>query len=217
MTVYTLVVGDIESCCYILAAPDQREAIVIDPGDDGDVILAELARARVAPSLIINTHGHADHIAANAALKEAFPKATLCVHEADALMLVKPVKNLSVFFGASVKSPEPDRLLAHGQRLAVGSLALEVRHIPGHTAGGVALYHAPHESGDGALFSGDTLFAGGIGRFDFPGGDEALLLRGIGEQILSLPDETIIYPGHGPATTVGEEKRSNPFLQSPAK
>jgi len=213
MIVKSLVVGDIESCCYIVSASGHRDAMVIDPGGDGPIILEELRRANLTPSLIVNTHGHADHIAANAALKEASPQAQICIHEADAHMLVKPVKNLSVFLGTIVKSPPADRRLKHGDSLEAGGLALAVRHVPGHTAGGIVLYHAPDPADpSGTVFCGDAVFAGSIGRTDFPGGDLKLLLKGIHEQILSLPDETILYPGHGPATTVGEERRSNPYL-----
>jgi len=213
MTVQTLVVGDLQSCCYIVSNSGQREVIVIDPGDEGERIAAELGDADLVPELIIDTHGHGDHIGGNAALKKAFPDAQLCIHPADADMLTQPKKNLSVFLGFLVRSPEADRLLEHGDRIEVGSLTFEVRHVPGHTDGGIVLYHSPNGPDDpGILLCGDAVFAGSVGRTDFPGGDWELLLESIRGQILSLPDNTIVYPGHGPTTTVGEERSNNPFL-----
>ena len=213
MTVRCLLVGDLASCCYIVHAPHKKNALIVDPGGDAPVILQALKDNGLRAAFIVNTHGHADHIAANAPLKEAFPEAVICVHEADAPLLVKPVKNLSVFFGSVVKSPPADRLLRHGDLIELDGLRFEVRHTPGHTAGGIVLYHAPTAAEEnGCAFCGDALFAGSIGRTDFPGGNHTLLLRSIRKQILSLPDETILYPGHGPDTTVGIERSENPFL-----
>lgn len=213
MTVRCLQVGDLASCCYLVHSSHKTRALIIDPGGDAPVILEALEKYGLRAAMIFNTHGHADHIAANARLKEAFPDAVICVHEADAALLVKPVKNLSVFFGSVVKSPPADRLLRHGDVVEFDGLRFEVRHVPGHTAGGIVLYHPPAQGeAHGCAFCGDAVFAGSIGRTDFPGGDYRLLIHGIREQILSLPDDTILYPGHGPETTVGKERSLNPFL-----
>ncbi len=166
------------------------------------------------PKYIVNTHGHADHIAANAALVEAYPDAELCIHPADAEMLGKPTKNLSAFFGEPLRSPPAGRMLNEGDCLSIGANTLTVIHVPGHTPGGIALYWPGTDAVAGMLFCGDALFAGGIGRTDFPGGDEKALLAGIREKLFVLPDDTLVLPGHGPSTTIGREKETNPFFGS---
>ena len=210
MILHSLVVGSLEACCYVVADEASRAAMIIDPGDDADVIARHVDDDKLQPNYIVDTHAHVDHIGANSALKERYPEAELCIHAEDAAMLEKPSRNLSLFVGHSYKSPPADRLLSEGDEIAVGGLRFRVLHVPGHTPGGICL-HCP-ELTPSVIFTGDTLFAGGIGRSDFPGGDGELLIRGIQDRILSLPDDTIVYPGHGPETTVGEEKRSNPFL-----
>jgi glyoxylase-like metal-dependent hydrolase (beta-lactamase superfamily II) len=208
----TLTVGPMQVGCYVVSDKQREQAMIIDPGGSADLILESVRVSGVRPMYIVNTHGHADHIGANAALKEAYRDAELCIHEADAPMLERPSKNLSMFLGAAVKSPPADRLLEDGSELPLGAHTFEVLHLPGHTPGGIGLYWAGTDSVAGMLFSGDALFAGGIGRTDFPGGDEAELLRAIRERVFCLPEDTLILPGHGPTTTVRREKRSNPFF-----
>lgn len=202
-----LAVGPMQTGCYIVSDKPTDEMMVIDPGGDPDMIVESVRMTGVSPAYIVNTHGHADHIAANAALKEDYPGAQICIHPADAEMLLKPLKNLSAFLGSSVKSPPADRLLDEGDEIALGDNRFRVIHVPGHTAGGIALYWPGTDAVAGMLFSGDALFAGGIGRTDFPGGDEKVLLAGIREKLFALPDDTLVLPGHGPSTTVGREKQ----------
>lgn len=210
--IYQLVVakGIVDTNCYVYACPETRAAAVIDPGAfnarEVKSILDVLADRRLAASVIINTHGHVDHIAGNGAVKDA-TGARLMIHELDAPMLVSDKLSGAAMFGFECKPVAADALLAGGQVVQVGKLGLEVRHTPGHTPGGISLV------GDGVVFSGDTLFAASIGRTDLSGGSEAVELKSIREQLLTLPDDTVVRPGHGPRTTIGREKQVNPYLR----
>jgi glyoxylase-like metal-dependent hydrolase (beta-lactamase superfamily II) len=155
--------------------------------------------------LIVNTHAHIDHIEANSDLKEK-TSALLCIHSADADMLVNPQKNLSFFIGSPVSSPASDRLLSDGDVLEFGTLRLRIIHTPGHSPGSICLLD------DERIFTGDLLFAGGIGRYDFPGSSYETLMDSLWK-VMELDDDLVVYPGHGPKTTIGEERRTNPFLQ----
>ena len=213
MIVDRLVVGALETNCYVAGCPRTREAAVIDPGADAQKILSRVEAGALSVRWIIDTHGHADHIAANADLKAAFPEACLAVHEADAAYLEQPALNLSLAFGVPVTSPPADRLLHDGDEIAVGSLRFRVIHVPGHTPGGIALYaRDSDEGGTPVLFDGDAIFAGSIGRSDFPGGSHRQLVEAIRERLLILPPETVVYSGHGEPTTIGAEAATNPFL-----
>jgi glyoxylase-like metal-dependent hydrolase (beta-lactamase superfamily II) len=212
LKVDTLTVGDLQVACYIVTDKATDATMVIDPGGDADLIIESVRMTGVAPRLIVNTHGHGDHIGANAALKAAYPDAELCIHEADAALLTDPQRNLSAFFGEAIESPPADRLLTEETPLELGQNRFRVIHVPGHTPGGIALYWAGTDSVAGMLFPGDALFAGGVGRTDFPGGDQELLLRGIREKLLVLPPDTLVLPGHGPTTTIAREKQTNPFV-----
>jgi glyoxylase-like metal-dependent hydrolase (beta-lactamase superfamily II) len=194
---------------YVVRRPGRTDAVVIDPGFEPEPVLAHLADEGLTVRLILNTHGHVDHIAGNAALKRAFPAAPLIIGTGDAAMLTDPMLNLSGAAGVAVVSPPADRLVAEGDAIEDAGLRLEVLEIPGHSPGHVAfvLRDTPP-----VVFGGDVLFRGSIGRTDFPGGDLDLLLRGIRAKLWPLPDDTVVYPGHGPATTVGHERRTNPFL-----
>jgi len=207
--VESLVIGPFEVNTYVLYLDGGHDAVVIDPGDAPREILELLSRHRLNVTHVINTHGHGDHIAGNAALKAAFPGAKICVHPRDAHMLSDANANLSAAFGFSVTSPEADLRIEGNTELAAAGIAFRVEHVPGHSPGSVCL--VPLDAGT-LVFSGDTLFAGSIGRTDLPGGNTGLLLAGIRDKILSLPDETVVYPGHGVKTTVGVEKRENPFV-----
>ena len=205
LLVHRLVVSPFETNCYIAADESTREALIIDPGDEAHLISDAIYGCDVTVIGIVNTHGHADHIGSNAALKGEFD-CPIMIHRLDAPMLTDPQANLSASLGPGLVSCPPDRLLAEGDEIAVGGLMLKVIHTPGHTPGGICLY------GEGVLFSGDTLFMDGIGRTDFPGGSQRQLMDSIRTKLLVLPEETIVYPGHGPNTTIGREKHQNPWL-----
>lgn len=204
LNIKTLVVGPIQNNCYIVSDQNNR-TFVIDPGGDGQQIVAECQGLDI--QYIINTHGHLDHIGANDALKEAFPGAKLAIHQDDEKMLYDANLNLSSLMGENIKSPKADIVLKDGDALPFGERELKIIHTPGHTLGGILVQI------DNFLFTGDTVFAGSIGRTDLPGGDMKTLLKSIKEKFLSLPDGLIVYPGHGEETTVKEEKESNPFFQ----
>jgi hydroxyacylglutathione hydrolase len=205
MLIKCLTVGPIQANCYLVWDEATREALVIDPGDEGSKILTEINNEQLKVKYIVNTHGHMDHISANACVKEA-TGAKLLIHIADAPYLQDTEKNLSAFMGNPGESSVPDQLLNGGEELRVGSLIFTVFPTPGHTPGGISLKTA------GVIFTGDALFRDSIGRTDFPGGDYAMLIKSILEQIMPLEDQTAVYPGHGPATTVGYERAHNPYL-----
>lgn len=196
----------------LLWRPGSPDAVVVDPGLDVAKILAAIAAHELTPIAILNTHGHSDHIAGNAALKKAFPDAPLLIGKGDAVMLSDPVLNLSAGYGVPLTSPAADRLLSEGDRLDFAGVPMLVREIPGHSPGHVVFIL------DGetpiVVIGGDVLFAGAVGRTDFPGGSMPQLLRGIREKLYTLPDDTVVYPGHGPDTTIGEEKATNPFVRA---
>jgi hydroxyacylglutathione hydrolase len=193
---------------YIAWRQGRSDAIVVDPGFEPDAVLDRLRAEGLTAVMILNTHGHVDHIAGNEALKAAFPDAPLVIGAGDAAMLTDPMLNLSGLAGLPVTSPPADRTVREGNVVEVAGLRLEVLDIPGHSPG-----HVVFVLRDGpVVFGGDVLFAGSIGRTDFPGGDLDQLLNGIRAKLWPLPDATAVYPGHGPATTVGDEKRTNPFL-----
>jgi len=210
MEIHTFVLGPLAVSAYVVV--EGEEALVVDAPAGAERIAEFLRERGLAARWLVNTHGHADHIQGNAALKEAFPQMTLAIGEADAPMLVHPMKNLSMLLGAWVKSPEADRLLADGDRVALGGTELEVLATPGHSAGSVSLYHPEGPDGRPVCFCGDVLFAGGIGRTDLPGQSHETLLDSIRRRLLTLPPETVLYPGHGPATTVRREAQTNPWL-----
>jgi len=206
MLVTTLAVGPIDTNCYVAGCKETLEGMIVDPGGDADRILAAVKEMNLKIQYVVNTHAHFDHVGANRALVEA-TGATLVVHPDEVAAL--KAGGGAQWFGFPVDpSPEPGLLVREGDTLPVGQLVFQVMHIPGHSPGHIVLYEAEK----GVLFDGDVLFQRGIGRSDLPGGDHATLMRGIHEKILSLPDETVVYAGHGPATTVGEERRLNPWL-----
>lgn len=198
-----------EENTYIVWQEGREDALVIDPGLQPEAILDCLEQEGLTVAAVLNTHGHADHIAGNAVIKNAYPSAPLVIGELDAVMLTDADLNLSTAFGMPVVSPAADQTVKEGDRLEYAGIALEVRHIPGHSPGHVVFLH--HEP-PGMVFGGDVLFAGSIGRSDFPGGSQRALIEGIREKLLCLPAETEVYPGHGPDTTIGEERESNPYL-----
>ncbi len=206
MIIKKLEVGPIMANCFILGCESTKEAVVIDPGDDADRILMELAKAELKVKYLINTHGHFDHVGGNKMMKET-TGATLAIHPDDEPMLNELSRSAQMFGLSAENSPPADLLLNDGDEVAFGEITLKVIHTPGHSKGGICLYTAGH------LFAGDTLFAGSIGRTDLPGGDYDTLISSIKEKLLSFDDDTIVYTGHGPETNIGNEKRMNPFLR----
>jgi glyoxylase-like metal-dependent hydrolase (beta-lactamase superfamily II) len=191
--------------CYILGCEETNAAAVIDPGGDVDKILLALTDASLKVEHIINTHGHFDHVSGNKRLKDA-TGATLWIHALDAPML-NQLSASAVSFGLSVEnSPPPDQFLEDGTTIVFGGISLKAIHTPGHSPGGVALLV------DDCLFVGDTLFAGSIGRTDLYGGDFDTLLASVRNKLFRLADDTRVFTGHGPETTIGREKRYNPFV-----
>jgi glyoxylase-like metal-dependent hydrolase (beta-lactamase superfamily II) len=193
----------------VVSAPDGGSCLVVDPGFEPQRIISQIGRRALNPCMILLTHGHVDHIAGNAALRERWPDLPIAIGAKDAVMLEDPLANLSGLSGFDVVSPAADRLLADGDRILAAGLELLVREIPGHSPGHVV--YLMTEAQPMVVLGGDVLFQGSIGRTDFPGGDHALLVSGIREKLFSLPDDTIVYPGHGEPTTIGAERASNPF------
>ncbi len=192
--------------CYIVRWRGTNEAFVIDPGEEASRILDLLIKHSLTVKAIINTHGHGDHIGANAELIKT-TGAPLWIGKRDADMLTDTDKNLSRPLGLSILSPPADRLLEEGDVLKLGEGELRIIEAPGHSNGSICLI------GDGFAIVGDVLFAGSIGRTDFPGGSMVMLLKNIREKLFTLNDDVLVFPGHGPNTTIGDEKRDNPFLQ----
>ncbi len=207
MILRTLTVGLIQTNCYIIGCERTKEGAIIDPGGHPERILQAVREAGLTVRYVLNTHCHFDHMAANAEVVAA-TGAPLAIHPAERPILES--RGGAAWFGVPISpSPPPDLELMDGQILEVGTLRLQVLHTPGHSPGSVTFY-LPDQ---GVAFDGDVLFAMGVGRTDLPGGDWDTLMRSIGEVLFALPDETVLYPGHGPPTTVGQEKRFNPWLQ----
>jgi glyoxylase-like metal-dependent hydrolase (beta-lactamase superfamily II) len=197
---------------YVVWRADRTEALVIDPGLEPDLILDCLREEQLKPAAILNTHGHGDHIGGNAALKQAFADAPLIIGVHDEKMLGDPDANLSAPFGAPIISPPADRLVKEGDVLEIAGIRLEVLDIPGHSPGHIVFVY---RNSPCLVFGGDVLFRGSIGRCDFPGSDGRLLVEGIRGKLFALPPDTVVYPGHGPVTTTGYEKKTNPFVGEP--
>lgn len=196
MIVEKIVIGEFYENCYIVGCEKTKKAVIIDPGGEGSKIKSFIKEKRLIPRFIINTHGHIDHIRAN----DQF-NLPVYIHEFDREYLTDPVKNLSSFFPPQYVFKGEVITIKEGEKIEVGSLSFEIIHTPGHTPGSICL------KTENIVFTGDTLFAGGVGRTDFPGGDENILFSSIREKLFTLPEEIIIYPGHGPSSTIGDEKR----------
>jgi glyoxylase-like metal-dependent hydrolase (beta-lactamase superfamily II) len=199
-----LVLGELMTNCYIVGSEGTKEGMVIDPADDAAAILKAVKALGLKIKYIVLTHSHPDHFAALAELKQA-TNAEVLAHQKDAEILELPP---IAFMGATFPQPPPaDRRLEDADTITLGELVFKVIHTPGHSPGSICLLT------DGVLFSGDTLFNYGVGRYDLPGGSLEKLMDSLHRKVLTLPNGTKIYPGHGPETTIGNEKRSNPFLE----
>ena len=206
MIVKVLVLGPIGANCIILGCEKTLEAAVIDPGDEGDKILKELAENKLTLKCIINTHGHFDHVGANKRLKEV-TNADIYIHSEDAPML-DHLEEMAVSFGMRMEnSPPADKIVGEGDEIKFGEHSLKVIHTPGHSPGGISLLTGK------LLVAGDTLFYGSIGRTDLPGGDYNTLISSIKNKLFPLGDDVKVITGHGPATTIKNEKDHNPFLR----
>ena len=206
MILKKLVVGPFASNCYLVGSESSKEGMIIDPGDEAEVILSNVKDLELEIRSIVLTHGHIDHIGALKEVKEA-TGAEVAIHtdEADSLQS----QPLSTLLGISYPTPPPpDRSLKDGDSIDIGDLHFGILHTPGHSPGGICLL------GEGVVFSGDTLFNFGIGRTDLPGGSHSQLMNSIHTKLMVLPDNTTVYPGHGPDTTIGTERRGNPFLHT---
>jgi len=205
MIVEVFPVGALQVNCVVLGCPISRKAVVIDPGADLELIENVLHKNDLNVELILNTHGHFDHIGANAALK-TLTSAPLLIHKED-VKLLQLAKHQAAAYGLSAEdSPLPDTELQGGEALQFGEQTLTVLHTPGHSQGCVCFYT------QGLLVSGDTLFAGSVGRTDLPGGDHHQLLKSIQDKLAGLPPETRVLPGHGPLTTIAHELKHNPYI-----
>jgi hydroxyacylglutathione hydrolase len=205
LQVITIPNGVFQENCYLLGEAGHRDGVIVDPGEEAERFLEEAAARNLSISQVWLTHAHIDHIMGVDAVRRA-TGAPIYLHPDDRSMYDGLVQQGRLFGIDLTPAPPPDQTLHHGQRLKLGTTDVEVRHVPGHSPGHV-VFVAP-----GLVLGGDVLFQGSIGRTDLMGGDLPTLLAGIREQLFSLPDETIVYPGHGPATTIGRERASNPFL-----
>ncbi len=205
----TRVVSDMfDQNAYVVRAANSADAVVIDPGFCARDILSALQLEDLSVSAVLLTHGHVDHISGVGAVKKHFPDALIIIGTHDAAMLTDADLNLSGPFGVPVTSPPADRLVGEGDALTFAGLTFDVLDLPGHSPGHVVYV----VRGEPVVFGGDVLFQSGIGRTDFPGGSHAQLIAGIRAKLWPMPDDTAVHPGHGPATTVGREKRTNPFV-----
>jgi hydroxyacylglutathione hydrolase len=202
--IQSLTVGPIQANCFILGDEQTKEAVVIDPGDEARRIQTALQKQALTLKYIINTHGHFDHVGANKALKD-LTGAPVLIHPGDAPMLSDLTASARMW-GMQAENSPPDQLIKDGDRIIFGQITLEVIHTPGHSPGGISLYTPK------VVFVGDTLFAGSIGRTDFPGGDYDLLIAGVRKKLFILDDDVQVFPGHGPDTTIGYERKYNPFF-----
>jgi len=204
----TFALGPFRTCCYLVHVPPDPECWFIDASFSPAPMIDRARQLALQPSRIILTHAHGDHIAGLDELRAAFPGVRAAVHQNEAAFLTDPELNLSAGFGPPVVARPADDLLRGGEILTLSGSTWTVLNTPGHSPGGITLYHPESK----IAFAGDTLFAGSIGRFDYPTSSERDLIRSIRDVLYALPDDTRVFPGHGPPTTIGREKRSNPYV-----
>ena len=203
----TVIVGELGVNCFILGDEATGEGIIVDPGAEPEKILAAVARLGLTIRQVINTHGHFDHVGGNHRVLTA-TGAELLIHQGDVHFLSR-ASDVAKMYGLSTdNSPPPNLFLDEGMKIGMGGHEIRVLHTPGHTPGGCCLYLP----GQGKVITGDTLFAEGVGRTDFPGSSHAALIEGIKTKLMTLPEDTLVYPGHGPSTSIGHEKRHNPYI-----
>ncbi len=203
----TIVVGALGVNCFILGDKQSNEGVVVDPGADCDLILDAVTRFGIKIKYIVNTHGHFDHVGCNRSLKEK-TGAELLIHQGDQKLLEMAAKSAQKYGLRAEDSPAPTRFLEDGMKLEFGRRSIEVLHTPGHTQGGCCLL-LPNEK---LVITGDTLFADSVGRTDLPGGSHEQLMASIKAKLMPLPDDTTVWPGHGPSSTIGRERRENPYI-----
>ena len=213
MIVKILTLGALDTNCYVVWDEKSEETIVIDPAFSTEsegkrTVLRLVHMGNLSVKFIVNTHGHADHTCGNGPVKKA-TGAPILIHELDAPLLGESGQEWANLFGIRLTSPPADKTLREGDRIVIGEIPLNVLHTPGHTPGGISLVAKDF------AFVGDTLFKGSIGRTDLPGGSYEQIIKSIKEKLARLPDNLVVYPGHGPATNIGEEKRTNPYLLFP--
>ena len=202
----SIVVGHLGVNCFVIGCERTAAGVVVDPGANAEEILALAAKRGLRIEKIINTHGHFDHIGANRPVQVA-TGAELLIHESDEPYLSRAAE-AATMYGLRAENSTPDRFLADGQEIVFGDCRMTVLHTPGHTPGGCCLYFPA----EGKVITGDTLFAESVGRTDLPGGSHETLIASIRTRLLPLPEETVVYPGHGPESSIGHEKRHNPYL-----
>jgi hydroxyacylglutathione hydrolase len=204
----TFTLGDWMTNCYVVRA-DGRACWIVDAGFEPAPMIRYIEQHGLTPERIVLTHAHVDHIAGLGALRDRFPDAPVAIHEAERAFLGEPALNLSIVLEQAITAPDADATLAHGDALTLAEHTFEVRHTPGHSPGGITLYQREH----GVALVGDALFAGSVGRTDFPTSDHSTLIEAIRSQLLTLPGDTRVLSGHGPETTIARERATNPFLQ----
>jgi len=210
MEIDRLILGAYETNCYILRKSSAANGcVVVDPGLEVEQLLDFIKRHKLNPAAVVLTHGHIDHIGGVGGLRENYPDVKVYIHKLDAKMLENSYSNLSAMMGAAFSTEPADFSLEDGSVIEQAGVKLQVLHTPGHTPGGICLY----SKDEGIVFTDDTLFAESIGRTDFQGGSLEQLLKSVSEKLFTLPDDTIVYPGHGPSTTIAREKAHNPFLR----
>ena len=208
VTINTFALGPFQTNCYVVTSGGPA-CWIIDASFSPGPLIDHIRREKLRPEALILTHAHVDHIAGVAEVRRAFPKVPILIHEAEREWLGDPMLNLSAVMGQSVTSPGPDRTIAAGETLVLGDSTWRVLHTPGHSPGGVTLWC----EAEGVAIVGDSLFAGSIGRTDFPGSDHGTLLASIRSELYTMPGATKVFPGHGPPTTIGREATSNPYVR----
>jgi glyoxylase-like metal-dependent hydrolase (beta-lactamase superfamily II) len=210
MKIDCLVLGPYQTNCYILrGSQEEKDCLIIDTGLDSHELVSFLQTHELRPTAVVLTHGHIDHVAGLVALRAAFSRIKAYIHKLDAEMLTGDPSNLAAISGVAFNTDPADSLLEQGSIVEQAGITLEALHTPGHTPGGITLC----SKNDGIAFVGDTLFAESVGRTDFPGGSMTTLVESIKQKLFTLPDDTEVYPGHGPKTTIAHEKKHNPFLR----
>ena len=210
MKIDRFILGAYQTNCYILRkSPAEKDCLIIDTGLEVGELIDFLGEHKLNPVAILLTHGHVDHTKGITELRKSFPNIKVYVHKSDAKMLTETTDNLSSWTEKPFSTEPADFSLEEANTIELAGIKLEVIHTPGHTPGGTCLY----STDEGIVFSGDTLFADSVGRTDMPGGSMGQLIKSIKEKLLTLPDETVVHPGHGPSTTIARQKAHNPFLQ----